>query len=89
MFFHKKPPHHPSCLAFHIVTTGLLCLVAIASLVGVVMAHYDAMDGSLVFGTPAASLALISLAVSLTLCMKQCKSCMSECEVCALPAKKK
>ena len=89
MFFHKKAPHRTGCLVVHIIVTALLAIGAIASIVGVVMAHYDPADHSLLFGTPADSLSLIALAITLTLCMKHCKSCMTECDVCAMPAKKK
>jgi hypothetical protein len=86
MFFHKKPPHKSGCLACHIIVTVLLFLGALASLVGVVMAHIDPVDRVLVFGTSAASLSLIAFAVTSTFCMKQLKTCMSSCDVCYPPS---
>jgi hypothetical protein len=92
MFFHKKPPHDPACLAVHVCATVLLLLTTLASLVGVVMAHYRAADNSVVFGTMTASLALIAFAVTAHFFMKQCRNCLKECDVCEVPmiaAKKK
>ncbi len=91
MFFHKKPPHDPGCLAFHVGASILLFIAALAALIGLVVAHYDPSDGALVFGTPASSLAIIAFVVTLSLLMKQCAMCMSKCDVCVTtaPAKKK
>ncbi len=89
MFFHKKPPHEPACLGIHIGASVLLLLSSLASLVGVIVAHYDPRDNSLVFGTVSASLALIAFAVSVSFLIKQCKSCMSSCDMCEMPAMKK
>lgn len=91
MFFHKKATHQPGCMAFHIIVSIFLFLASIVSFVGVIMAHYSPVDSTLVFGTPAASLAIIAFAVSITFLTKSCKSCVSSCEACAMPvsAKKK
>lgn len=91
MFFHKKAPHQMGCLAVHIGVAVLMLIAAIASLVGLIMAHYDPADGSLIFGTPAASLSIVAFTVTLALLMGQCRNCMSPCDVCAMPtpAKKK
>jgi hypothetical protein len=89
MFFHKKSPHTPGCLAFHIVTSVLLFLATIVSLVGLIIAHFDPKSGALVFGTMSASLSLLAFVVSLSLLLQQCKNCMSSCDVCVIPGKKK
>ena len=85
MFFHKKPPHHAGCLSFHIGASVLLFLASVAALVGVFVSHYDPRDGSLVFGTSASSLSLLTFAVTVALLMAQCRSCMTACDVCNLP----
>lgn len=85
MFFHKKVPHQPGCLAFHIGASVFLLLAAIAALVGLVVAHYDPSDGSLVFGTPASSLSIVAFSITVALLMAQCKMCMTACDVCAVP----
>ncbi len=84
MFFHKKPPHEAGCLAVHAGAVVLLLLASLASLVGLLMAHYDPRDGHLIFGTMPASLSIIAFAVSLSLLMKQCIACMTSCEVCEM-----
>lgn len=89
MFFHKKAPHQPGCLAFHIIAAMFLFLACIASFVGVLMSHYSARDGALVFGTTSASLAIIAFVVSIAFLVKSCKSCMSACDACAMPTGKK
>jgi hypothetical protein len=86
MFFHKKAPHHPGCLAYHIIVAIFLFLASVVSFVGVIMAHYSPVEGTLIFGTPAASLAIIAFAVCITFLTKSCKSCMSSCDACAMPA---
>ena len=80
MFFHKKPPHKSGCLSFHIIAIVLLFLTAVASFVGVILAHYDVTpDGPvLVFGTIPASLAIIAFGLNLALLFKMCASCMSK-----------
>jgi hypothetical protein len=89
MFFHKKTPHRTGCLVGHIIITVLLAVLSIAAFVGVVRAHFDPTDSSLIFGTPADSLAIIALAITLTLGFQQCKNCMCECDVCEMPPSKK
>ena len=86
MFFHKKAPHKTGCLAFQIGATALLALAAIAALVGLIIAHYDPSDGALIFGTPASSLSIVAFSVTIALLMAQCKMCMTQCDVCDMPA---
>ena len=85
MFFHKKPPHKSGCLSFHIIAMGLLFVTAVASFIGLILAHYDPTDQMLVFGTPAASLAIMAFGLNVWLLFKMCASCMSSCDVCAMP----
>ncbi len=82
MFFHKKAPHKPGCLAFQIGASVLLAIAAIAALVGLIVAHYDPSDGALVFGTPASSLSIVAFSITVALLMAQCKMCMTQCDVC-------
>lgn len=86
MFLPKKSPHRTGCLVVHIIATVLLALAFIAAVVGLVMAHVDATDGTLVFGTSPASLSILAFAVTITFLMKQFKGCMSSCDVCYPPA---
>lgn len=85
MFFHKKPVHKPGCMTCHVIVAVLLLLASLVSLVGVVMAHYDPTDGTLVFGTASASLSLIAFGLTTTFFLKQLKCCMTACDVCAAP----
>ena len=89
MFFYKKAPHQPCCLAFHITAAVLMFLVTVAAFVGVITAHISPMDGAVVFGSPAGSLAIVAFGLSLIFLVKTCKGCMSSCEACMMPGKKK
>ncbi len=82
----KKALHSSECMALHVVVMLLLLFVAIASGIGVYMAHVTAQG--LVFGAPAGSLAILSFVVSVLAFIKSLKACMSPCEVCAMPHKK-
>ena len=89
MFFFnskKKSPHSPECMSLHVVVMLLLLFVAIASGIGVYMAHVTSQG--LVFGAPAGSLAILSFVVSVLAFIKSLKACMAPCEVCAMPHKK-
>ena len=90
MFFSgkKKNPHEPGCFICHIVVSILLFLATIASLMSVLMSHYNAEHDMIVFGTNATSLSLIAFALTLTLWMKAMKCCMSGCEACGTMGKK-
>jgi len=83
----KKALHSSECMALHVVVMLLLLFVAIASGIGVYMAHVTSQG--LVFGAPAGSLAILSFVVSILAFLKSLKACMSPCEVCALPHGKK
>ena len=84
MFFSskKKNPHDTGCLVCHIVVSVLMLLATIASLIGVIMAHYDIRQGTLIFGTNAGSLSLVAFVLATTLWMKSMKSCMGSCDMC-------
>ena len=90
MFFSskKKNPHDTACMVCHVIVAFLLFLVSCASLAGVVMAHVDTRMQTVVFGTNAGSLSLLTFAIALTLWMKSMKYCMSACEVCGVNGKK-
>jgi hypothetical protein len=72
----------------HVLVALILFLVVVASMVGVVAAHYNFMEGFVVFGTNQGALSLLALSVSLTLWMKQLKACMGACDICVMPKKK-
>lgn len=82
----KKGVHSPECMALHVVVMLLLLFVAIASSVGVYMAHVTAQG--LVFGAPAGSLAILAFVGSVLAFVKALKCCMAPCEVCSMPHKK-
>lgn len=90
MFFSgkKKNPHEPGCFVCHVVVAIFLFLATIASLLGVLMSHYNAERDMIVFGTNATSLSLIAFALCLMLWMKSMKGCMSGCEACGTNGKK-
>jgi drug/metabolite transporter (DMT)-like permease len=92
LFNHKKAPHHAGCMIVHIVLAVLVALAVIASFVGMILAHWSAAEGAIIFGTPAASLSLLAFVASVVVFMKQLKACVMPCEVCAMmpaPSKKK
>ncbi|TSC59173.1 MAG: hypothetical protein Greene041619_9 [Candidatus Peregrinibacteria bacterium Greene0416_19] len=80
MFFSKKSPHTPGCMAVNLVAATLLFLTSLAALIGVYVAHVQ--DDELTFGSMSGSLSLIALAVCLTLWLHQMKNCMMKCEIC-------
>lgn len=90
MFFssRKKNPHDTCCMTCHIVVAFFLFLTSVSALVGVVMAHYNADAGVLVFGSMTGSLSLLAFAVSLSLWMHAMKNCMSACDACGVNGKK-
>lgn len=87
-FLHRKNVHKTGCLVFHLVVLVLLGLAALASLIGVLFAHYDPVHDTLIFGTSAASLAILSFGVTTTLLFYHCRSCMGMCGICSTPKKK-
>ena len=88
LFNKKKNPHEASCFICHIIIAILLFLSTIAAVLGVIMAHYDPRQMTLVFGSNADSLSLIAFVLCVTLWMKSMKSCMSGCEACGTMGKK-
>ena len=87
-FSKKKNPHDACCMACHVIVAFLLFLASIASLVGVVMAHYSMRSGILAFGSMTGSLSLIALAVCLAIWMHAMKKCMVGCDMCGTNGKK-
>ncbi len=83
----KKGVHSSECMALHVVVMLLLLFVAIASGVGIYMAHVTPQG--LVFGSPAGSLAILAFVGSILSFIKSLKACMAPCEVCAMPHSKK
>lgn len=91
MFFltKKKNPHETGCMACHAIVAILLFAATLASLLGVLVAHYDTETGAMIFGTASGSLSLLAFVVSLSFCMKSMMNCMSNCDACAMNGKKK
>ena len=89
MFFGKKKnPHETCCYVCHVIMTALLFLASVASLLGVVMTHYNAEESAIIFGTTQGSIALAVFAFVTASTMKSAKACMSSCEACGTNGKK-
>ena len=80
MFFSKKSPHEPGCMAVHLVVAALMLLFVLASLLGVYASHM--LSEGLTFGTSQGSLAIIAFVVGVKGFFCTLQSCFAKCEMC-------
>ena len=93
MFFSKKKnPHDPACFVCHVIVSILLFIATLAALMEVLTSHYVVLKGAreatLLFGTNAGSLSLLTFAIIVTLWVKSFKACVTGCEACGITGKK-